>query len=82
MNQEDEDFLESLEKAMEEEFEQEMAEISDDDIAAEENELDTLRAERDALQDKFMRALAEAEEQDSPQPVEIEADGQRSTHHR
>ena len=58
---EDEDFLESLEKAMEEEFEQEMAEISDEDIAAEEDELDTLRAERDALQDKFMRALAEAE---------------------
>jgi molecular chaperone GrpE len=52
----EEDFLDNLEKAMEDEFEQEMSEITD-----EEAELDALRAERDALQDKFMRALAEAE---------------------
>lgn len=52
----EEDFLDNLEKAMEEEFEQELSEITD-----EEAEIDALRAERDALQDKFMRALAEAE---------------------
>lgn len=52
----EEDFLDDIEKAMEDEFEQDMAEISDE--AA---EIDALRAERDALQDKFMRALAEAE---------------------
>ena len=52
----EDDFLDDIEKALEEEFEQDMAEISD-----EEAEIDTLRAERDALQDKFMRALADAE---------------------
>ncbi|MFK7939598.1 MAG: nucleotide exchange factor GrpE [Roseovarius sp.] len=50
------DFLDDIEQAMEDEFEQEMSEISN-----EEAEIDALRAERDALQDKFMRALAEAE---------------------
>lgn len=54
--EQDDDFLDSLEKAMEEEFENEMSEISDDEA-----EIDALRAERDALQDKFMRALADAE---------------------
>ncbi len=53
---EDDEFLDSLEKALEEEFEQDMLEITD-----EEAEIDALRAERDALQDKFMRALADAE---------------------
>ena len=53
---EDDEFLDSLEKALEEEFEQDMSEITD-----EEAEIDALRAERDALQDKFMRALADAE---------------------
>ena len=52
----EEDFLDDIEKATEDEFEQYISEISD-----EEAEIDTLRAERDALQDKFMRALAEAE---------------------
>ncbi len=52
----EDDFLDDIEKALEEEFEQDMAEISD-----EEAEVDSLRAERDALQDKFMRALADAE---------------------
>ena len=51
----EDDFLDDIEKALEEEVEQDMAEISD-----EEAEIDTLRAERDALQDKFMRALAVA----------------------
>jgi len=52
----EEDFLDDIERAMEDEFEQDMSEISDEDA-----EVDSLRAERDALQDKFMRALAEAE---------------------
>jgi len=52
----DEEFLDDIEKTLEEEFEQDMAEITD-----EEAEIDQLRAERDALQDKFMRALADAE---------------------
>lgn len=50
------DFLDEIEKAEEEEFEQHMAEISDEHA-----EIDALRAERDSLQDKFMRALADAE---------------------
>lgn len=57
----EEEFLEDLERAMEEEFEDDMVEITEKDIETEENETDTLRAERDAFQDKFMRALAEAE---------------------
>lgn len=50
------EFLDDIDQAEEEAFEQEMAEITD-----EEAEIDTLRAERDAYQDKFMRALADAE---------------------
>lgn len=51
-----EDFLDDIEAAEEEAFADDMAEISDE--AA---ELDALRAERDELKDKFMRALADAE---------------------
>ncbi len=51
-----ESFLDDIEEAAAEENEQNEAEISDKDL-----ELDTLRAERDAYQDKFMRALADAE---------------------
>src|SRR6056297_2593167 len=49
-------FLDDIEEAAAEEQEYSGGEISDE--AA---ELDALRAERDALQDKFMRALADAE---------------------
>lgn len=49
-------FLDDIEEAEAEEQEYSGGEISDE--AA---ELDALRAERDALQDKFMRALADAE---------------------
>lgn len=51
-----EDFLDDIEQAEAEEWADEMAEISDE--AA---ELDSLRAERDEYKDKFMRALADAE---------------------
>jgi len=50
------DFLEDVDAAEAEEYADVMAE--DDDEAM---ELDELRAERDALRDKFMRALADAE---------------------
>ncbi|QIE46146.1 nucleotide exchange factor GrpE [Pseudohalocynthiibacter aestuariivivens] len=50
------DFLDDLEQVEAEEYEAANAEISDADV-----ELDTLRAERDSFQDKFMRALADAE---------------------
>ena len=50
------DFLDDVEEAAAEELAEEVAEITDE--AA---EIDSLRAERDALQDKFMRALADAE---------------------
>lgn len=53
---EQEEFLDDIEQAEAEERAPETAEISE-----EESELDALRAERDALQDKFMRALADAE---------------------
>lgn len=53
---EEDGFLDDIETALDEEFEQDMTEITD-----EEAEIDQLRAERDALQDKFMRALADAE---------------------
>ncbi|MGX0875690.1 molecular chaperone GrpE [Roseovarius sp. MBR-154] len=49
-------FLDDIEEAAAEEHEYSGGEISDE--AA---EIDALRAERDALQDKFMRALADAE---------------------
>ncbi|MCE8522227.1 nucleotide exchange factor GrpE [Ruegeria pomeroyi] len=51
-----EEFLDDIATAEAEELAEEMAEISEE--AA---ELDTLRAERDAFKDKFMRALADAE---------------------
>ncbi|MEM1373482.1 MAG: nucleotide exchange factor GrpE [Pseudomonadota bacterium] len=50
------DFLDDIEEAAAEELAENVAEISDE--AA---ELDALKAERDSLQDKFMRALADAE---------------------
>ncbi len=50
------DFLDSLAEAEAEEMEALAEEISDEDV-----EIDALRAERDDLKDKFMRALADAE---------------------
>jgi molecular chaperone GrpE len=50
------DFLDDIEAAEAEELSEEMAEI--DDEAA---EIDALRAQRDEFRDKFMRALADAE---------------------
>ena len=50
------DFLDDIEAAEAEELSEEMAEID-----AEAAEIDALRAERDELKDKFMRALADAE---------------------
>ncbi|MFZ5963616.1 nucleotide exchange factor GrpE [Thalassococcus sp. BH17M4-6] len=50
------DFLDDIDEATSEEFAGDMEEI--DDEAA---ELDALRAERDELRDRFMRALADAE---------------------
>ena len=52
----DENFLDDIEQAEAEAYEIEVEEI-DDDAA----ELDALKAERDELKDKWMRALAEAE---------------------
>src|SRR6056297_2522578 len=43
------------------EFLDDIAEAEAEEASEEEVELDALRAERDALQDKFMRALADAE---------------------
>ncbi len=51
-----EDFLDDIEQAEAEAYHEEMTEISDEDA-----ELDTVRAERDAFHDKFLRALADAE---------------------
>ncbi|WP_138935829.1 nucleotide exchange factor GrpE [Roseovarius arcticus] len=53
---ENEDFLDDIEQAEAEAYHEEMTEISDEDA-----ELDTVRAERDAFHDKFLRALADAE---------------------
>lgn len=50
------DFLEDIAAAEAEEFADDMTEID-----ADEAELDALRAERDELKDRFMRALADAE---------------------
>ena len=50
------DFLDSLEEAMAEEFAAQDAEIEDEAV-----EIEQLRAERDELKDRFMRALADAE---------------------
>ncbi len=51
-----EDFLDDIEQAEAEAYHEDMTEISDEDA-----ELDTVRAERDAFHDKFLRALADAE---------------------
>lgn len=53
---ENEDFLDDIESAEANVFGDELEEFDDDAI-----ELDSLRAERDQLKDKFMRALADAE---------------------
>jgi len=50
------DFLDDIDVAADEEYADEMAEIDDEAL-----ELDQLRAERDELKDRFMRALADAE---------------------
>ena len=50
------EFLDDLEEAMAEEFAAEEAEIDEEEL-----ELEQLRAERDQLKDKWMRALADAE---------------------
>ncbi len=50
------EFLDDIEQAEAEAYHEEMTEISDEDA-----ELDTVRAERDAFHDKFLRALADAE---------------------
>lgn len=50
------DFLDDIDIAEEEEYAEEMAEIDGEAL-----ELDQLRAERDELKDRFMRALADAE---------------------
>lgn len=51
-----EEFLDDIETAEAEAFAEDMAEIDDDAL-----ELDSLRAERDQYKDRFMRALADAE---------------------
>lgn len=51
-----EEFLDDPEAAEQEELADIVEEISDEDL-----EIDTLRAERDEFRDKFMRALADAE---------------------
>ena len=52
----DEDFLDDVDAAEAEEFADEMAEIDDEEL-----EIEQLRAERDEMRDRFMRALADAE---------------------
>ncbi|VAV98090.1 Heat shock protein GrpE [hydrothermal vent metagenome] len=56
MAEPNEEFLDDIDQAESDEFESEMTEITDE--AA---EIDELRSERDAFKDKFMRALADAE---------------------
>ena len=51
-----EDFLDDIELAEAEELAEDLVEISEEEL-----EIDALRAERDAFKDKFMRALADAE---------------------
>lgn len=51
-----EDFLDDIDAAEGEEYADDMMEIDDEAL-----ELDQLRAERDELKDRFMRALADAE---------------------
>ncbi|MEI4195701.1 nucleotide exchange factor GrpE [Roseovarius sp. E0-M6] len=50
------EFLDDIDQALAEELESETLEVSDEEV-----EIDALKAERDALKDKFMRALADAE---------------------
>ncbi len=50
------DFLDDIDSAEAEEFAEDMLEIDDEAL-----ELDALKAERDELKDRFMRALADAE---------------------
>lgn len=50
------DFLDDIEQAEAEAYQDDMDEIPEDEL-----ELEAVRAERDAFQDKFMRALADAE---------------------
>ncbi|MDQ2094298.1 nucleotide exchange factor GrpE [Rhodalgimonas zhirmunskyi] len=52
----EEEFLDDIEQAAEDEMAEELAEFSDEEL-----EVDALRAERDEYKDKFMRALADAE---------------------
>ena len=52
----EEDFLDDIEDAEADAFADEMAEIDDEEL-----EIDQLRAERDQFKDRFMRALADAE---------------------
>lgn len=51
-----EEFLDDIDTAEAEEFAEELAELDDDEV-----EIDALRAERDDYKDRFMRALADAE---------------------
>ena len=51
-----EDFLDDIDAAEDEVYADEMLEIDDEAL-----EIDQLRAERDQLKDRFMRALADAE---------------------
>ncbi|MDO5756427.1 MAG: nucleotide exchange factor GrpE [Rhodobacterales bacterium] len=52
----EDNFLDDIDEAEAEEYREDSVEVSDEEI-----ELDTLRAERDAFHDKFLRALADAE---------------------
>lgn len=52
----EDDFLDDVEAAEAEEYAEDMVELDNEAI-----EIDTLRAERDELRDRFMRALADAE---------------------
>ena len=52
----EDDFLDDIEAAEEEAYGDDMADLDDEAV-----ELDALRAERDQLKDRFMRALADAE---------------------
>ena len=52
----EDDFLDDIDAAEEETFADEMTEIDEEEL-----EIDQLRAERDQLKDRFMRALADAE---------------------
>ncbi|MGI3169767.1 nucleotide exchange factor GrpE [Pseudooceanicola sp. C21-150M6] len=55
-NPENDDFLDDVEAAEAEAYAEEMDELDDEAV-----EIDALRAERDSLKDKWMRAMADAE---------------------